>query len=438
MLPLTSSFATWSNFNRYWASQSFAQMAGQVLYFGLPLLAASSLDLSASAVGLVTFFEFLPTIVFTPVAGILVDRLDRRKALLVCHAARAIVLMLVAVLWTLDTALTSAVWLVALVCGGLNAVADIATLAIIPEVAPEGRLSSANSRVQASRSVAQVAGPSVAGLLVGLGTLSLPVAASATFLLALGLGVSFRYADNTEAKKATTSVRGTVIPQLRDAVKVIIRHRLLRALIVQMGLFNLFEQAVITLFMLYALQEFGFGASGVGALMALGSVGAVVGSLRAPRLMRRGKRGTILAFTMGVASLPPLLLPVLSSDSSLVVGVLSAGVFLTYGWGLATFNVASITTRHELIAHGEQGRTSAFYRLVAYGALSAGAGFASVLAAVLSLREALIIPTVGLMLAYLGFLYQLLDTWKRPAKRDTTFPGACTEVAQPVPEHTDD
>ncbi|MDP9612937.1 MFS transporter [Streptomyces demainii] len=422
-LLMTRSRGTWGNFNRFWASQSFAQMAGQVLYFGLPLLAASSLGLSASAVGLVTFFQFLPTIIFTPLAGLLVDRLDRRKALLVCHGARSVVLVLITCWWVLDPASMSSVWLVALACGSLNAVADIATLAIIPEVAPKDQLSSANSRIQTSLAVAQVAGPSASGFMVGLGTFSLPVGAGLAFLFALGIGLGFTVPQRVDAAGAsgsTGTMPGSAITQLRDAVRIVVRHRLLRALIIQMGLFNLFEQAVITLFMLYGLREFGLSASGVGSILSLGAVGALVGSLLAPRLMRRLDRGTVLAVTMGLASLPPILLPMLSSAPSLVAGVVSAGVFLTYGWGLTAFNVASITTRHELISHGEQGRTSAFYRLVAYGALSLGAGLASGLTAVLTLRDALVVAVVGLVVSYLGFVCQVLGGWRRPSRRGSS------------------
>src|SRR5437879_4463484 len=91
----------WNNtdFVKLWSGQSISEFGSQISGLAIPLLAATQLHASPFAFSLLGVLGFLPFILFALPAGVWVDRLPRRPILIVGDAGRAVLLLLIPVLW---------------------------------------------------------------------------------------------------------------------------------------------------------------------------------------------------------------------------------------------------------------------------------------------------------------------------------------------------
>ncbi|WP_226651261.1 MFS transporter [Streptomyces hydrogenans] len=181
------------------------------------------------------------------------------------------------------------------------------------------------------------------------------------------------------------------------------RSPLLRALLVQGALFNFFEQALITLYLVVALRTLGMSTSAVGILLG-------VGAALAARLSACVRRTRLVALVMGFALIAPCVLPLSPHDSPYLAGVMAALAFLAYGVGLTVYNVHSIAIRHESVEAEYQGRVGAVYSFFAFGGTALGAAFAGWLTIWWDPQSAMWIPCAGLLavlLLFVGFLRRI-------------------------------
>ncbi|MEU8998344.1 MFS transporter [Streptomyces caniferus] len=390
---------SWTQFNQFWVSQSFAQAAGQVLNVGFPLIAAEFLNLRPSEVAVTTSLQFIPYLIVTPIAGLVVDRVNRIRLVMACHGLRALVLALVGVLAANGSLTAPILWLTVLLAGSLNALASVGTLALVPDLAPEGGLAKANSRLQLSMSITQVVGPSMAGLLLALSgdlvffTIALAFSVAAAMILRTREGVVERATGVPESWFATVLA----------GARFVRRTTTLWVLLLQMTLFNLFEQAVITLFMLFALRELDLDATQVGLVLGAGAIGSVAGASLAPRFKSARGVSAILILSTGLASVAPCAIPFVPQGSPIVSMAMSGLTFCFYGFGLTVFNVHSNTLRHQLAPRELQGRLAAVFRTSAFTSIALGAALGGMLAEHIPFRTAIGIACLGLVLSFALF-----------------------------------
>ncbi|MFK0257744.1 MFS transporter [Streptomyces sp. NPDC090445] len=404
----------WGAFNRYWVSQSFAQAAGQVLNVGFPLLAAEFLKLRPSEVAATTALQFIPYLVITPIAGLIVDRVHRVRLVQLSHAVRGLLLLGAGLLAGAGHLTAPVLWGTVLLAGALNALASVGTMALVPDLAPEGGVAKANSRLQLSMSVTQVIGPSLAGLLLAFSGDLVLFAIAAAFALAAVMIMRTRVPRVAD----TDRTREPWLRSFAAGARFVRQTTTLWVLLLQMTLFNFFEQAVITLFMLFALRDLGLTSAQVGLVLGAGAVGSVVGAAVAPRFKTAKGVTQILILSIGLASVTPVLLPLIPQGSTVLAMVMSSITFCFYGFGLTVFNVHSNTIRHELAPRELQGRLAAVFRTSAFSSVALGAGFAGVLAEALSLRTSIACACLGLILSFC--LFTLLLTRTQRDARVTT------------------
>ena len=143
-------------FRRLWLAQVSSRLGEAIALVAMPLL-VYGLTGSAELLGLIFVIQLLPRVILAPIAGLLADRLDRRRILLGADLARA---ALVALLPFADQAWQVAV--VAMLVAIGNAIAQPAELAAVPAVVLPQQLVSALSITQLSGSIVRVIGPTIA------------------------------------------------------------------------------------------------------------------------------------------------------------------------------------------------------------------------------------------------------------------------------------
>ena len=171
MFRLTSHMgAIWRSpaFVRLWSASAISAAGDQVSRLALPIIAIGSLHAGPVAVGALLTVEQLPQLLFALLAGAWIDRLPKRRILIVCDAGRAAVLVLLPVAAWLDQISMPLLFVVGFIAGIFTTWHLIAWQSLLPLIMPAEHLLPANSAIGQVEAVTEIAGPAVGGGLVGL------------------------------------------------------------------------------------------------------------------------------------------------------------------------------------------------------------------------------------------------------------------------------
>jgi MFS family permease len=250
---------------------------------------------SAAAIGFTLGLQFAPMLLGGAWAGVVVDRMDKRR-LLVMTAAAAGVLALVLGLVTLAGVVE--VWMVYALAAALGAVTALdnpARRAFIPEMVPERDVANAVGLNSTVFTLARVVGPAIAGgVIAGVGVSWCFLLNAASFIAVIWALAAMRPAELSRPVPVPPARR-----QLRDGLRYSWHNgpvRLALLLTAVVGTFAFNYQVVLPLLV---REEFGGGAGQFGLLMALLGTGSLAGALWVSHFGRASVRIMILA-TVGV------------------------------------------------------------------------------------------------------------------------------------------
>jgi predicted MFS family arabinose efflux permease len=415
------------DFARLWAGESVSLIGTQVTQFAMPLVAVLSLDATVTEVGVLNALRFVPVLLLSLLAGVWLDRRRRRPVLIACALGNAAVIGLVPVSSAAGFLSIGLLYGVVSLSGVLSMTFDVGALSYVPSLVGREHLTEANGKIQASTAFAGVAGPGLAGLLVGLITapVTLSVDAVSYLFSAAGL-ISIRSREPApEVPQGPVSVRRSIA----EGLQVIWGTGLLRAMLTQGAALNLFFGGYTTLFVVYAIRVVHLSPFQLGVVLAAQAAGALAGATTAGRVRKAlglGRTLTVNTVFMSVALLA-LLIP---RHASLLTMIIFVAAELVYGWNIAVYNVNSITVRQLATPRQVLARMNASYRMVLWGVAPVGMSLGGLLGGAVGLRTALVI-SLALMTSPL--LWLLPPTIRRarmpdgpPAPEPRTAPLAQT------------
>ncbi|RSM55375.1 MFS transporter [Amycolatopsis sp. WAC 01376] len=363
---------------RLWSASGLSNLADGIVKIALGLVAVQLTRSPALIAGL-AFVSSLPWLVFALHAGVLTDRVDRRRAMLTANVLRAGLLAALAVATALDLGSIWLLYVVALGLGLAETVHDTAAQAILPQIVGRDRLTRANSRLYAAELTAnEFAGPPLGGFLVAAGAFAAFATPSALWIVAVF--VLFFVPGSFRAERTRgTSVREDLVEGLR----FLWENRVLRILAIMVGGFNFATSAMITLFVLYAVgpsSAMGLTAQAYGFLLATIAAGSFVASFAAERIERAlGRSRTLVLSLLTGAALVGI--PAVTTNPYVI-----GAVFFLGGAGVVVWNVVVVSLRQRLIPDHLLGRGTSGHRLVAWGTKPLGAAAAGLLAEAFGLR----------------------------------------------------
>lgn len=195
---------------------------------------------------------------------------------------------------------------VAFAIGSLSVVFDVAYQAYLPSVVEPERLIRANSQLQVSEQGASVVGPAFGGLLISLLTAPFAVLADAvSYLFSGALVASIGVAEPASTGRSSETARRSMIREIRDGLRYVLRHPILRPMVMTSALTQLFGRVVMAVLLIYLVREAGLSAAAVGTVLSIGSAGFVLGAVIAPWVSRRLGLGRALTLAAVIASLGP-------------------------------------------------------------------------------------------------------------------------------------
>lgn len=378
-----------------WNAQTISQVGSEIGGLALPLVAIVVLDASTFQVAVLGVIDWLPFVLFSLAAGVWIDRLPRRPIMIAADWGRAVALGSIPVAYVLDVLTLGQLYVTALLVGILTMLFDLSYQSYLPSIVTRDELGEGNSKLEASRSGAQVAGPGIAGFLVSALTAPYAIVVDAVSFVASGLSLS-RIARREPRPEAAAEGRLGFRAEVLEGLRFTLPHPIQRPIILFVAPSNLFTNMLFAIYLVYAVRELGLSPTTIGLIFSLGGVGSLVGALTASRVAGAFGIGPALIAVATVGSAGLLMVPLASGD--LVVPLFVASSLL---WGFFVLNyfvtavslVQAVTPDHLL------GRTNASRRFVVQSTIPIGALLGGVLATVIGLRPTLAIGAVGAALA---------------------------------------
>ncbi|WP_181727570.1 MFS transporter [Streptomyces sp. PT12] len=399
-------------FWKLWSATTITNLGQGATGIAFPWL-ATELTTDAFLVALMGLALRLPWLVFSLPAGVLADRLDRRRVLLAMSLARAAVVGTVGLLVAFDAMTLPLLYACALALGFAEVLFDNTAQVLLPSVVSRERLSEANGRLMAAQIVSDdfLAGP-LGGVLIGL-ALAVPFAFDAgtalvAAVLLLTLRGTFRArgapADSV-ADGAAAPVRRSMRAEIAEGVRWLWHNPVLRRLAIALALFNAGGAGVAAIYVLYAQEVLGLGALGFALLVSAGGVGGFLGGTLAGRITRRvGATGSLL--TLCALDFVAHVVAGCASNALLIGTVMGAT-----GFGVVLWNVTTVSLRQTIIPDHLLGRVNSVYRLLGWGAMPLGilafGGLVALVEAQVSREAALRAPFFAMSVISVGLAFYI-------------------------------
>ena len=419
------------DFLKLWTGETVSLFGSQITTLALPLTAVLLLDVTPEEMGLLTALSFAPFLVVTLFAGVWLDRRRKRRVMIGTNFGRAALLLLVPLLAAAGELRFGHLAVIVLLMGALNILFELAYHSYVPALLDRDQLQDGNSKLFASASVAEIGGPGVAGALVELLTAPFALIVDAvTFLVAGICAVAIR---RPEPDPAPPARRESVWTQIHGGLRLTLGNVYLRAFVGEAATYNFFNQALLTLFILYATETLDLTPGTLGLIFATGSVGSLLGSLITISVARRVGIGRTMAAGAAISSVAPVLIPL--AGGALLLPTLLLAFFVTY-FGIALTNVHTFSIRQSLVPDHLRARMNASYRFVSWGVIPIASYLSGQLAGAIGVQPTLLFASIGLMSAALWLLQPRLlalrsipPAIEEPA--DCPMPVAARGLAQP-------
>jgi MFS family permease len=410
-----SSAFTSRNLRLYFAGASISQVGTWIQLVALPWLVLH-LTHSGAMLGLTYALQFFPILVFGAWAGVIADRRDKRRLLMVTTTAQGVLAFALGIFVLADVV---SLWLIvvfALAMGTANAFDNPARRSFVPELVEHGEVTNAVSLSNAVFTAARIVGPSIAGILIA--TVGIGWCFVINALSFVGVIVALLMMNTREIRAAVPikRERGQLIAGLKYAWgEPLVRLAILMTIVVGTLTFN--YQVILPLL---AKRTFEAGPSGYALMFAATGVGSLFGALASAHRARASGRlmalsSIALGVTMGLAAIAPTLL----LEYIVLVPMGAAGMMF--------FSMANAAVQER--ADGPMlGRVTALFSVAFLGSTPIGSPLIGAISQAFGARVALAVGAVSALVTGVVALV-LVRTWLGRARMRQE---PVTEVLGPV------
>jgi MFS family permease len=386
------------DFMRLWAGQTISEAGTQVSQLAVPTVAILLLHATPLQVGLLTALEFLPFPVLGLVAGVYADRLKRRPLMIVSDLGRMLALLSIPVAFSLGQLGMEQLYVVGVVVGVFNVFFGISYQSYLPALIDRADLVEGNSKLEVSRSTAQLAGPAIAGFAIQAVGAARAIYIDAASFLVSAISLWAIRKPEPRPEPATASGKTGFWHEMWEGIQVVIHNPTLWKIAGCTATWNLGSNMAFALELIFVYRYLHLAPALVGVVFAIGAVGALLGAIATGPIVAR----------LGVGR--TLFLSALSGGlimATVLAGYTNAPVFLSVLFFTefllgAPYNITQVSLRQAITPDRVQGRMNATMRTIVWGTIPIGSLLGGLLGSYLG-----VIPTIVLG----GFISMLAATW---------------------------
>jgi MFS family permease len=400
----------WANpgFLRMWLANAIDDFGSHITGLAVPLTAAITLGATPFEMGLLAAAAQLPHFVLGLFAGVLVDRLPRQAMMVTVNWLRAALLALIPLAALLGVLRIELLYVVTLLAGVCGTVFNVAYVSWLPSLVKRDELHDANGKMESTYAAAQASGPGIAGVLVGLVSAPFAIAVDALSFMGSALVIRSIRARHVVEPERTVRLRSQgalaaahhVLADIADGVQDVWRDRVLRAVTSCSAVVSLFGFMFLAVYILFMTDVLGLSPFAIGAILAAGGVGAVLGAAASVPISRVVGFGPTMIWAQIIFAVMGITVPIAVYIPSLAVPMLALSEFAQYG-AFAIYSIGQVSLRQTRAPVGLQGRATASIRAVVSGAAFAGSLLGGLLGGWIGLGQTLVVGIAGMALACL-------------------------------------
>ena len=393
------------DFLRLWTGETISQFGSQISQLAIPLTAILVLDATAFEVAALTTVEFLPFIIFTLPAGVWVDRLRRRPILIASDVVRALLLGSIPIAYVLDALTLGQLFLVGFLFGICTVFFDVAYQSYLPSLVERNQIIEGNSKLEITRSAAQIGGPGLGGVLIEVFTAPYAVLLDAVSFAASALAIfRIRAVEETPPTvERSDGKKASMWTELKEGLRFVLSNPNLRAQAGCTSTSNFFSSVSFSIILVYAVRELDLSPGLIGFVFSLGALGGLLAALTATRLSARfgiGPTTIVMAAFFG----PTMILYAVAPAGNAAVPLLVTAQ-LIFGFTMVVYNIVQVSYRQAICPPRLQGRMNSVMRFIVWGTIPLGTLVGGALASWIGLRETIVVGALGGGLAVLWIVF---------------------------------
>jgi MFS family permease len=392
---------------RLWWATAVDNLGNGAFAAAVPLLAVLITD-DPRLISVVTAATYLPWLLFSLLAGAIVDRHDRVFLMWSSQAVQAVLVAGIAVLAATGRIGIAGLAVMAFGLGACEVVFGNAAQAILPDVVPAELLHKANGHQYTITELGQMfLGPPIGGLLFGL-AVALPFGMdAASFALSAVLLATL------PRRRPDRATMPSIRVAIAEGLRWLTRHRLLRTMALLLGVNAFCYQLGNVTLVLLATQVLHLSAGGYGLLLGAAAIGSVLGGLVGAGIVNTIGEFPALLIALG-GNVVVFIAIGLSPDAVVLCALLAANGFL-----ITTWNIITVSLRQSAVPTDLLGRVNSVYRFLGWGLAPLGALVGGLVAAQFGLRAPFPIAGAIRGLAFLAALPVLLSAGRAAVAKPT-------------------
>ncbi len=335
-----------------WSGQTVSSIGSGVSELAFPLLILA-LTHSPAQAGFAAAVRTIPYLIFSLLAGAFVDRWNRKRTMILCDIARALVLGAIPFTFAFGLLTIWQLYFVTFIEGTLYVFFSLAEAAALPHVVEKTQLPSATAMHNATYGVAALLGPSLGGILYAAGR-TIPFLADALSYVASAISLAF-IRVRFEAER--TWVQRSIRQEIGEGLRWLWRHPLIRYMAFLTA--GLRVANGVFLIAVVVAQRQGASSTQIGLILGIGGIGATIGSLLSPLIQRRFSFGAAISGICWCAALLFLLLVAARTPLALALVLF---ILMLVG---PSYDTVQFSFRLALIPDVLQGRVNSVFRMIA-------------------------------------------------------------------------
>jgi MFS family permease len=399
------------DFLKLWVGETISLLGSQTTMLALPLVAALTLNASPIQMGWLGTLQYIPWLLIGLFAGAWADRLRRRPIMIVADLGRAVLLGFIPFAALGGFLRIEHLYVIGFLVGILNVFFEVAYAAFLPSLVSREQLVEGNSKLQTSASIAEIGGPGLAGWLIQV--VSAPIAMIVDSLSFLVSAMFLSWIRTPEPNPGAFERRKPIFQEILDGLRIVLKHPILRAFALTSTFSNFFLDVHLALYILYVTRELGIEPVLLGAMYTIASVGGLIGSLLAERVVRWFGIGRVLIGLQILVGISALIIPLAGRQLFVAVPLIAFAQAL---WGMAAviFVVNASSIRQAIVTKELQGRVMASMRFLTWGISPFGFLLGGTLGEHLGLQSTLIIAGLGMLSSFIWLFFSPLRSMREP------------------------
>jgi MFS family permease len=355
-----------------------------------------TLNATPLQMGFLGTVQYIPWLLVGLIAGAWADRLRRRPIMVAADLGRTLLLGFIPLAAVAGILRMEHLYVVGFLVGIMNVFFDVAYAAYLPTLVPCDRLVEGNSKLQMSAAIVEIGGPGLAGGLIQLMTAPLAIVVDTLSFLVSALFLTLIGAP--EPKPTLGNDAHSLLVEIREGLRLVLSNPILRSFALASVTTNFFVDVHLAVFVLYVTRELEVLPIILGSIYAIASIGGLLGSLFAERLVKWMGLGRIIVGMQILVTLALLAIPFSGRQSRIAVPLIIIAEAL-WGFAAVVYVVNTASLRQAITPNEFQGRVMASLRFVTWGIAPLGFLLGGILGEAIGLQATLLVAVAGPLLS---------------------------------------